>query len=175
MSILEVLKYPHPFLCTKAKPVHAVDSHVKALIEDMIDTMRYARGIGLAATQVGSDKRVIVLEVPEKDSETGQETIVLVNPEIIEAVREFIYEEGCLSLPGIVADVKRFEGVVVKGLDTEGRPFSFEAEGLKAVAVQHEIDHLDGVLFIDRLTRLKRSIVKKRYLKILEAEKALVG
>ncbi len=176
MAILEILKYPDPFLKTKASEVKSVDPSVKALIADMIETMYHAKGIGLAAVQVGVDKRIIVLDVPDENVEErqkGKHLVALVNPRIIKTGGETKYEEGCLSVPGITADVVRASEVTVSAIDREGKPFEIEASGLFAIALQHEIDHLDGVLFIDRLSRLKREIVKRKLKKAFEAERAL--
>ncbi len=172
MALLGILKYPDPFLKTMAKPVESVDAGVRALIGDMTETMYAARGIGLAATQVGVDKRVVVLDVPgdEERRERGKNLIALVNPEIIEASGSIKYEEGCLSVPGINADVERAARVRVRALNGEGAAIDIEAEGLFAIAIQHEIDHIDGILFIDRLSRLKRDIIKRKLKKALEAE-----
>lgn len=176
MAILEILKYPDPFLKTKASEVKSVDPSVKTLIAEMIETMYHAKGIGLAAVQVGVDKRIIVLDVPDENVEErqkGKNLVALVNPRIIKTGGETKYEEGCLSVPGITADVVRASEVTVSALDREGMPVEIEASGLFAIALQHEIDHLDGVLFIDRLSRLKREIVKRKLKKAFEAERAL--
>ena len=175
MAILEILKYPAPFLKKKAFPVDAVNDEIRQLINDMTDTIYFAKGIGLAANQVGVDKRVIVMDVPDKDNregyEKGKNLIAIINPEIIDADGETIYEEGCLSIPGFTADVKRFEKVEVKGIDRDGKGIVLKAEGLFAITLQHEIDHLNGMLFIDRLSRLKREFLKKKILKALADEK----
>ncbi|MBI5047752.1 MAG: peptide deformylase [Deltaproteobacteria bacterium] len=169
MSILEILKYPDLFLKTKAKPVSKMDEGIKRLISDMVDTMYFAKGIGLAATQVGVDKRVAVLDVPgEEDYQRGKNLIVIINPEIVVHEGEIKYEEGCLSVPGFTANVKRFENVTVRALDKDGKGMEIKAEGLLAIALQHEIDHLDGVLFIDRLSKLKRDIIKRKIKKAIE-------
>lgn len=188
MPLLNILKYPDPFLKTKAEQVNAVDDAVKALIKNMIETMYAERGIGLAATQVGSSKRVIVLDVPDpvnKETEStvegkerrpqrGKNLVALVNPVITSLSGETTYEEGCLSVPGVTADVDRAATIKVKALDREGKPFELCADGLFAIALQHEIDHLDGILFIDRLSRLKRSLIIRRYKKAMqEKEHAL--
>jgi len=176
MAIREVLAYPEPVLAEKAEPVEEVDSGIKELIADMIETMYGARGIGLAANQVGVAKRVIVLDVPDFDDEEsarGDNLVALVNPEIKEAGGTTKYEEGCLSVPGVTADVVRSERVTVAGLDGEGNPVEINAEGLFAIALQHEIDHLDGVLFIDRLSRLKRDLIKRKLRKAQARETAL--
>lgn len=174
MSILEILKYPDPFLKTKAKPVAKIDDEIKRLIAAMIETMYFARGIGLAATQVGADKRIAVLDVPDEDRENyrqGKNLIALINPEMIAHEGETKYEEGCLSVPGFTADVKRFSTVVVKCLDKDGNDVEIKAGGLFAIALQHEIDHLDGFLFIDWLSKLKRDIIKRKIKKAIEDEK----
>ncbi len=184
MSVRKILIYPEPLLREKAEPVERVDSAVKELIDDMVETMYYGRGLGLAATQVGVCKRVIVLDVPESRDESvpeerrpeprkGVNLLKLVNPEIIEASGEIRFEEGCLSLPGVTAEVKRAAEVVVRALNEDGEPVEIRADGLLAIALQHEIDHLDGILFIDHLSRLKRNMVLRRFKKAMMAEKAL--
>lgn len=173
MALLNILKYPDPFLKTKAAPVESVDKDIKAFIDDMIETMYHARGIGLAAVQVGVNKRIAVLDVPDQDDEErkkGKNLIALINPEIIERDGETKYEEGCLSVPGVTADVVRSSEIVVRALDKNGKPMEFRAEGLFAIAIQHELDHLDGLLFIDRLSRLKRDLIKRKLKKAAEAE-----
>lgn len=167
MSVLEILKYPDPLLKKKALPVGTIDEGIEDLINNMVETMYAAKGIGLAANQVGVDKRVIVLDVPEEEG-SGRNLIVLINPEIVIAEGKTTYEEGCLSLPGFTAEVKRFLKVRVRGLDRWGKDVEIEGGGLLAIALQHEIDHLEGILFIDRLSRLKRDIIKRRIAKTLE-------
>ncbi|MEK7688624.1 MAG: peptide deformylase [Deltaproteobacteria bacterium] len=175
MSVLNILKYPDPFLKTKAKPVSKIDADIKRLISDMAETMYFARGIGLAATQVGVDKRVAVLDIPKgEDYKKGENLIVLINTEITAYEWEIKYEEGCLSLPGFTAEVKRFANVTVKGLNQDGNDVDIKAEGLLAIAIQHEIDHLDGLLFIDRLSKLKRDIIKRKIKKVIESEKKML-
>lgn len=172
MFILDILKYPDPFLKTKAKPVTKVDDETKKLIGDMIETMYAARGIGLAATQVGVNKRVAVLDVPDcEDYQKGKNLFAIINPEIVSHEGEIKYEEGCLSVPGFTAEVKRFSGIVVAGLDKDGNAIEINAGGLLAIALQHEIDHLNGVLFIDRLSKLKREMIKRKIKKARETEK----
>ena len=173
MAYIEILKYPDPFLKTVSAPVEKVDAEVKKLISDMIDTMYGARGIGLAAVQVGVARRVIVLDVPGEDEERGERRgnlIALVNPVITSTEGTMVYEEGCLSVPGYTADVTRAEWIAVKALNGEGEPIELTAEGLPAIAIQHEIDHLDGTLFIDRISRLKRELIKRKIKKALEAQ-----
>src|SRR3972149_5555654 len=169
MSLREILKFPDPFLQTRAAPVGRVDNGVRTIIDDMIQTMYRQRGIGLAAVQVGVGKRVIVLDVPDNIDdddappyERGKNLIAIVNPEITEASGKTKYEEGCLSVPGVTADVQRAAKVRLKGLDRDGNAISIEADGLFAIALQHEIDHLDGILFIERLSRIKRDLIKRR-------------
>ncbi|HBG47034.1 MAG TPA: peptide deformylase [Deltaproteobacteria bacterium] len=171
--ILNILKYPDPFLKTKATPVDKVDDGIRKLIDDMVETMYVAKGIGLASVQVGVDKRVIVLDVPgeeENERVKGKNLVALVNPEIVSAEGETVYEEGCLSVPGFTADVERASRLKVRALDRDGKPVEIKAGGLFAIALQHEIDHIDGILFIDRLSRLKREMIKRKLKKALEAE-----
>lgn len=170
--VLEILKYPDPFLKTMAEKVERIDDGIKALVADMVETMYHARGIGLAATQVGVGKRIAVLDVPtdEERRDRGKHLLVLINPEIISSEGSVVYEEGCLSIPGFTADVTRASKLVVRTLDLDGVESEIAAEGLFAIAVQHEIDHLDGLLFIDRLSRLKREMMKRKIRKSLEAE-----
>ena len=158
MSILKILTYPDPVLKEKSKSVEFIDEKIKKLAEDMIETMYAAPGIGLAAPQVGESLRVITVDVTRK----GEDLIVLVNPEIISGEGECAEEEGCLSVPDLKEIVQRKEKVLVKGLDIQGRKIQIPAKGLLAIAFQHEIDHLDGILIIDRVSRLKRDIFKKK-------------
>ena len=158
MSILKILTYPDPVLRKKAKPVERIDERIKNLIEDMVETMYAAPGVGLAATQVGEPLRVIIIDVTRKE----EGVIALINPEIISGEGECTEEEGCLSVPDFKETVLRKKKVLVKGLDPEGKEKEISAEGLLAIAFQHEIDHLDGILIIDRVSRLKRDIFKKK-------------
>ncbi|MFH2012740.1 MAG: peptide deformylase [Pseudomonadota bacterium] len=158
MSILKILTYPDPVLKKKAKPVEIIDEKIKKLAKDMIETMYDAPGIGLAAPQVGESCRLITVDVARKD----ESLIVLINPEIISAEGECAEEEGCLSVPDFNEVVLRKKMVVVKGLDIEGREIQIPAEGLLAIVIQHEIDHLNGILIIDRVSKLKRDIFKKK-------------
>ncbi|MEW6185038.1 MAG: peptide deformylase [Thermodesulfobacteriota bacterium] len=160
MSILEIRKYPDPVLQKKASSVEAVDPTLQKLIEDMTETMYNAPGIGLAATQVGELKRLIVFDLNPR--EEGRNPSALINPEIIEGEGEQTIEEGCLSVPEYYSEVKRKAKVTVRGLDAQGSPTQLCAEGILATVLQHEIDHLDGVLFIDRISALKRALYKKR-------------
>jgi peptide deformylase len=158
MAILEILHFPDPRLRNKALPVGTVDESVRKLVEDMLETMYAAPGIGLAATQINAAKRVIVLDV----SEEHNAPLALINPEILEKEGEEQMDEGCLSVPGIYEPVTRAERIRVRALDLDGNPFEQEAEGLLAVCIQHEIDHLDGKLFIDYLSNLKRQRIRKK-------------
>jgi peptide deformylase len=144
-----ILVYPDPFLARKAARVAAVDDRVRNLIRDMFETMYSAEGVGLAAPQVGVGKRVIVVDVSPVDQEVPP--MALVNPEILDRKGTVMGEEGCLSVPGVQGEVPRAETVVVRGLDEQGNPVQFQAGGILSRALQHEIDHLDGVLFIDRI------------------------
>jgi len=158
MAILEILEYPDPRLRTRAKPVEQVTDDLRQLAEDMLETMYAAPGIGLAATQVNVHRRMLVVDV----SENRDEPRILVNPEIIERDGEQVVEEGCLSVPGIYDTVERAQHIRVRCLGLDGEPFELEAEGLLAVCIQHEIDHLDGKLFVDYLSDLKRQRIRKK-------------
>ena len=163
MAVREIKKYPDEILKKKALPVKKIDGDVRNLIKDMVDTMYAAPGIGLAAPQVGVSKRIIVIDVSTKEEK--HPLIILINPEIVDAEGIVDSDEGCLSVPGYNASVKRAEKVVAKGLDQDGNSTEVSGTGLFARALQHEIDHLDGVLFVDRLSSIKREFFKKRYLK----------
>jgi len=158
MARLPILEFPDPRLRTRAQPVAEVDETVRRLIDDMFETMYAAPGIGLAATQVNVHRRVVVIDV----SEDRSEPLALVNPEILarDGVEET--EEGCLSVPGYYEKVRRAETVRVRALDRNGERIEFDADGLLAVCIQHEIDHLDGKLFVDYLSELKRTRIRKR-------------
>jgi peptide deformylase len=153
MALLPILEYPDPRLHRIAAPVATVDESVKTLIGDLADTMYAAPGIGLAATQCDVHQRVIVIDV----SDTRDQLLALVNPVILKADGEQVFEEGCLSVPGVYEDVKRAERVVVEALDREGKRFTLEASGLLAVCIQHEMDHLMGKVFVEHLSPLKRN------------------
>ena len=158
MAIREILHFPDPRLRNRARPVEAVDSSVRELAEDMLETMYAAPGIGLAATQINVPLRVVVIDLSEDKSRP----LVLINPEIAGVRGEEQSEEGCLSVPGIYDSVTRAEWVRVRGLDRNGESFEIEADGLLAVCIQHEIDHLDGKLFVDYLSALKRQRIRKK-------------
>jgi peptide deformylase len=161
MPMLDILEFPDPRLRTKAKPVTQVDDALRALIDDMFETMYAAPGIGLAATQVDVHQRVVVIDV----SEGKDQPLVFINPEILEKAGSQVYQEGCLSVPGVYADVERADEVTVRALDRNGETFELHADGLLAVCIQHELDHLEGKVFVDYLSPLKREMVRKRLLK----------
>lgn len=158
MAILDILHYPDPRLRTRAKPIDRVDADIARLAEDMLETMYQAPGIGLAATQVNVHQRLIVVDV----SEDRSDPLVLINPEILELGGEESMDEGCLSVPGVYEKVSRADWIRVKALDSAGAPFELRCEGLKAVCIQHEIDHLEGKLFVDYLSTLKRHRIRKK-------------
>ncbi len=161
MSLLEILEFPDPRLRKKAVPVDKVDDALKQTINDMFETMYAASGIGLAATQVNIQKRFLIIDLADEEEE--QNPLVFINPEITVLDPEpYRHEEGCLSVPGYFEFVERPRKVLVKALNKEGEPFEIEAEGLLAVCVQHEIDHLDGKLFVDYLSVLKRQRIKSK-------------
>lgn len=169
MATLEILTYPNTLLLRPTKPVENIDGKIQDLIEDMAITMYKAPGVGLAAIQVGHSKSLLVYDVSPKDEERSLQ--VLINPKIISTEGTIISEEeGCLSVPDFRADVKRAENILVEGYDREGKPLRIEAEGLLSLVLQHEIDHLNGVLFIDHLSSLKRQLYKKRVKKTLRKE-----
>ena len=161
MSVLRITKYPEEVLKQKTKPVSEFDSELQKLIDDMIETMYAAPGVGLAANQVGVSKQVTVIDISSREEKSS--LIVLVNPEIVHMEGETSAEEGCLSIPDYTTVVKRAERVKVRCLDRWGNPVEIEADGLLARALQHEIDHLNGFLLIDRIGRIKREFFRKRY------------
>ncbi|GLQ88211.1 peptide deformylase [Dyella flagellata] len=158
MSVLTILEFPDPRLRTKAAPVTAFDAALKQFVDDMFETMYAANGVGLAATQVNVHQRVLVADM----SEDGDQPLALINPEILEKDGTQVYQEGCLSFPGIFADVTRALKVKVRAQDVQGQSFELEVEGPLAVCIQHEMDHLAGKVFVDYLSPLKRSILLKR-------------
>ncbi len=161
MSILPILEYPDKRLRTIASPIESVDTNLESLIADMFQTMYEAPGIGLAATQVNVHKQLIILDISEDKSQP----MVFINPQIIAKDGSQVYQEGCLSLPGIYADVKRFNQITVQALDRKGNEFVLEADGLLAVCIQHEMDHLTGKVFVDHLSPLKRALAEKKLAK----------
>jgi peptide deformylase len=163
---MKIYTYPDPILRNKAESVENIDEEMQKLINGMADTMYTAPGIGLAAVQVGEDKRIIVYDLSPR--EESRNLSVLINPEIVMSEGNIIYEEACLSVIDFSAEVSRHAKVKVRGVDRHGNPVDIEAEGLLAVCLQHEIDHLNGVLFIDHISSLKRSLYKKRIKKGLK-------
>lgn len=168
MALRRILHYPEPLLREKSQPVTEVNEEIRQLASDMAETMYAAPGVGLAAPQVGVLKRVIVIDCAPQNEE--RRLIGAVNPEIISFEGEINEEEGCLSVPDYYARVVRHPKVRVRFLNLEGETVEMDAEGLEAVAFQHEIDHLDGVLFVDHLSSLKKSMFKKKYKKIMEQQ-----
>lgn len=185
MALRKILTYPDPFLRKKCAPVEEIDGDVLELLDDMAETMYGARGVGLAASQIGVDKRVVVIDISPRNTGADEEgedeeeerteyegpgLIELINPEIITSEGEVIAEEACLSIPGFTSDVKRKQRVVIEAYDREGRLMEIEASELLARVFQHEIDHINGILFIDRLSRLKRELIKRKIEKELGKE-----
>ncbi len=159
MALLDILEFPDPRLRTKAKPVEEVTPELHQLIDDMFETMYEAPGIGLAATQVNVHKRLLVIDI----SEGREQPLVFINPEVTVLNDELgEYDEGCLSVPGFYETVTRPQHVEIHALDRDGKPFTMEAQGLLAICIQHEIDHLDGKLFVDYLSSLKRGRIRKK-------------
>jgi peptide deformylase len=158
MARLTILEFPDPRLRTRAQPVEHVDGELRKLIDDMFETMYAAPGIGLAATQVNVHKRVLVIDI----SETRDQPLALINPEVIQRQGIEETEEGCLSVPGIYDKVTRAERIRVRALNRDGKSVEMDADGLLAVCIQHEIDHLDGKLFVDYLSELKRTRIRKK-------------
>ena len=162
MALLPILRFPDPRLRTRAAPIPEIDNGIRRLAGDMAETMYEAPGIGLAATQVDVHKRLIVIDI----SETHDELLTLINPEILECSAEAqLGEEGCLSVPGIYDKVERAERVTIKYLDLDGKQRTMEADGLLAVCIQHEIDHLNGIVFVDHLSQLKQGRIKSKLAK----------
>ena len=165
MAILDILSYPDPILLGETRLVKSVDRGLERLVKDMAETMYAAPGVGLSANQVGKDLRLCVIDITPPEEEKN--LMVFINPEIVSSEGGIIREEGCLSILGFKADIERAEKVSVKALDLEEKPITLEAEGLLARALQHEIDHLDGILFPDRLSRLKRNLLFRKIKKAL--------
>jgi len=166
MSKLRILTYPDTFLLKPTEPLKNIDGQVQQMIDAMAETMYSAPGIGLAAIQVGWDKSLLIYDIALRDNQ--RQLHVLINPRVIEREGEMISEnEGCLSVPDYRSDVKRAERILVEGVDREGNPLRLEADGLHAIVLQHEIDHLNGRLFIDRISSLKRELYKRRVKKAM--------
>ncbi len=177
MAIRRILTYPEPSLRGTARDVANIDGKTVQWIDDMVQTMYAAPGVGLAAPQIGLDRRIIVLDVGDEEeqgeAERGKHLLRIVNPVIAERDGEILWEEGCLSVVDFRAEVKRAARVLIRGYDVDQKELAIEAEGLLAVALQHEIDHLDGKLFIDRLSRLKREMYARRVKKALREGKPI--
>jgi len=163
MAVLEILHYPNPVLKEKSQTIQKIDGSIRKLVQDLAETMYSAPGVGLAANQVGCPLRLAVIDVTPHDQ--PKKLLVLINPEIVAAEGECTWDEGCLSVPDCNEEVKRYQKVVVRFQNLEGETVEITGEELLGVALQHEIDHLDGVLFIDRLSPLKKRLIKKRLLK----------
>jgi len=169
MAILEILVAPDPRLKKKSLPVTRFDDNVQKIIDDMVETLHStSNGVGLAAPQVGIHQRIIIVEVGhhEDDEEVKLDPIVIINPHIVEEEDEIVWEEGCLSLPDFTAEVTRSGWVKVAGKDRHNRDITVEGDGLLAVCLQHEIDHLDGILFVDHISMLKRRMILKKLKKL---------
>ena len=160
MAVLEIVTYPNPVLTRRAEEVEKVDGKIRKLISDMVDTMYANGGIGLAAPQVGVSKRVVVVDI--RLYEQSSSLISIVNPEVVAEGEEVIHEEGCLSVPECVEGIKRKTWIKVRGLNERGREIEVEGEGMLAIALQHEIDHINGRVILDRMSRIKRDLYKKR-------------
>jgi peptide deformylase len=168
MALREIRTYPDPVLRNKTSRVERIDSTLDRLIEDMVETMRAAPGVGLAANQVGVPLQLAVIDLSSReDEEQRHPLLIIINPEILSLEGSVIEEEGCLSIPDYAEKVKRAARVKVRAQDRMGKQFELEAEGLMAKALQHEIDHLNGLLFVDRLSSLKKSLFKRRLKKTL--------
>ncbi|MGD9783582.1 MAG: peptide deformylase [Hyphomicrobiaceae bacterium] len=164
MAILPIVKLPDPILRTPSTPIERVDDDVRRLVSDMFETMYDAPGVGLAGVQVNVPRRLLVLDVAGKDD--PPQPIAMINPQIVRlGDTKRVYEEGCLSLPDVLAEIERPATLTVRYLDADGKPNELEAEGLLATAIQHEVDHLDGRLIIDYLSRLKRDMIVRRFKK----------
>jgi peptide deformylase len=160
MAVLEILKYPHPVLKKRSEHVDKIDEAVKKLIEDMRETMYEANGVGLAACQVGDPRRIIVVDVSPIDPQKS--FFAMINPEVIAEEGEVDHEEGCLSVPDCYEKLRRREKIRVRGISPEGKEMEVAGEGILAIALQHEIDHINGVLILDRVSRLRREIYRNK-------------
>jgi peptide deformylase len=169
MAVLEIRKYPEKILKQKTTPVQTIDGVTRRLIDDMIETIHAVHGVGLAANQVGIPQKLCIIDLSLREDNAS--LIVLINPLIVERDGSVEAEEGCLSIPGYLTSIKRAEKVFVKGVNREGKDIAIEAEGLLARAIQHELDHLEGLLLIDRMSPIKREFFKRRYKKQLNEAK----
>ena len=163
MALREILEYPDPRLREVAKPVAKVNDEIRALVEDMAETMYAAPGVGLAAPQIGIPLRIFVIDIAAEDEPSKLQ--IFINPELLDAEGTQTWTEGCLSFPGVTEEIKRAERIHVRALGTDGKPFELEADGLLAVALQHENDHLNGVLMIDKLSALKKRMMGRKLAK----------
>ena len=170
MALREVVQFPDPRLKLVSEPIREVTDEIRELARDMIDVMYDEPGIGLAAPQVGASVRMFVIDTEWSDEEVGKNPMVVLNPIISDREGRISWDEGCLSVPDYTATVERDAMITLKGQDLDGNPIEERAEGLRAVCIQHEVDHLDGVLFIDRISRLKRSLYVKKRKKQIAAE-----
>ena len=176
MAILDIIETPDPRLRQISEPVEAVDDDLRRLMDDMLETMYEAPGIGLAAIQVGVAKRVLVIDLQDEDEETGERILkphFFINPEIVSASEELrVYNEGCLSVPEIYAEVERPARIRARWLDYDGKPHEEDLDELMSTCLQHELDHLNGILFIDHLSKLKRDMLLKKLAKMRKAKEA---
>ena len=168
MAEREILQYPDPRLREVAKPIESVTPEIQALADDMAETMYASNGCGLAATQIGVALRIFVVDCAGEDEPSDLK--VFINPEIVEAEGVQVWNEGCLSFPGVNEDIKRADSIVMRALDRDGNPFEIKANGLLAVALQHELDHLNGVLMIDKLNAIKRRMMGRKLAKAKGAQ-----
>ncbi len=168
MAVLEILKYPDPRLREVAKPVDEITDETRALVESLAETMYACNGCGLAATQVGVAQRIFVIDIAGEDEPSDLK--VFINPELISPEGSQLWEEGCLSFPGASEEIRRAERIGVRAMDEHGKPFELHADGLLAVALQHENDHLDGVLMIDKLNAIKRRLVSRKVSRTLREQ-----
>lgn len=170
--ILEIVKYPNPILKQKSSPIEKVDRTIQKLVEDMFETMYAAPGVGLAGPQVGVLKQILVVDIDRRDGEKRRpDPQVLINPRAVSREGKITWEEGCLSLPELIVSVERSKKIVVEALDKEGKLRKYLGEDLLAVAFQHEMDHLNGILLVDHLSRLKRDLYRKKLEKLARGEK----
>ena len=174
MALREILIWPDPRLLTVSAPVQEVTEETKTLVRDMLETMYDADGVGLAAPQVGVHQRVVVVDIygVDEDRPSGEEPLVLINPEFLLREGELEWEEGCLSVPGETGKITRAAHVKMRYLNLDGEMEELEVEGLKAVALQHECDHLDGKLFVDYVSRLKRNVIRRKMQKLIAEREA---
>jgi peptide deformylase len=173
VPVLEIRRYPDPVLQREAKEVTSIDGRVAGLLNSMVDTLYAANGVGLAAPQVGAGQRVLVMDTDPENR--GKQLVKIINPVIVETAGEITWEEGCLSLVNLTVEMTRAQRVLVRGWTLDQREIEFEAQDLQAVCLQHEIDHLDGTLLVDHLSRLKRDLYRKRLKRGLTPEPASVG